>query len=133
MVLRMKQLWAHGRDLAGWSWRFEELTCGNYGVTDFDSKTVTIDSRLDYGAWRSTVHHELLHVLRGPCDDDRAKEERLVEQMAAIALISLDDLRSVRHLRSMREQAAQLRVDRKLIKTRWRTLSDAEKAWLEFP
>jgi len=128
----MKQLWAHRRDLAGWSWRLEELACGNYGVTDFDSKTVTIDSRLDYGAWRSTVQHELMHVLRGPSDDE-AREERLVEQMAALALITLDDLRSVRHLRSLRQQAAQLGVDRKLIKTRWRSLTDAEKAWLEFP
>jgi uncharacterized protein DUF955 len=39
---------------------------GLMGLTEFDSHTIHLDPGLSSGEWRSTLAHELLHVLRGP-------------------------------------------------------------------
>lgn len=128
----MMELWAHRRDLAGWSWRLDELPPGICGLTDYAARTMTIDPRLDWGAWRGTVLHEALHAVRGPVRHHETEaEEALVEEMTARRLIPMDRLRDTRHMRTLRERARALHVDRALLNVRLSSLTEAERAMMD--
>jgi len=60
------------------------------GVTDFEKRTVTVSSKLDYTAMRHTLLHEIWHVLlEGMWMHDRSKE---YGAMSGIVPICNEDL-----------------------------------------
>lgn len=64
-------------------------------VGDADGRTIRLRTGLSQAQRRSVLTHELVHTTRGTtCGDSylAAKEERVVDQVAARLLITLDDL-----------------------------------------
>ena len=62
----------------------------------------------------------------------QAREEETVERIAARRLIALDHLVDVlRWTRSTREVAAELWVDVPMLQALGRSLTDAERAWID--
>lgn len=84
---------------------------------------------------RCTLTHELLHIERGPLPADgrlAAREERIVDEMAARRLITLAQLTdALRWSRHPRDLAEQLWVDEPTLQTRMATLDPIEVAELE--
>lgn len=55
------------------------------GVTDFEKRTITVSSKLDYAAMRHTLLHEIWHVLlEGMWMHDRSKEYGAMEGIVPI-------------------------------------------------
>lgn len=105
------------------------------GAWDPDTRTIWLHRDLTPAARRCTLQHELIHAARGDekCDDHvlDARQERLVDEMAAILLIDLDDLADALVWSSGKaEMCAVLNVDRPTLTARLRYLSDAEHAYL---
>lgn len=47
------------------------------GLTTFDGQLVELAADLNPDEWRTTLVHELLHVLRGPCGRENVDAEEL--------------------------------------------------------
>lgn len=84
---------------------------------------------------RCTLTHELVHDERRIFPQDevlQAREEETVERIAARRLIALDHLVDVlRWTRSTGEVAAELWVDVPMLQALGRSLTDAERAWID--
>ncbi|MBU8824178.1 hypothetical protein [Mycolicibacterium goodii] len=84
---------------------------------------------------RCTLTHELVHRERGPVPTDpaaAAREERIVDEIAARRLITFDQLLDgLRWSRRPRELAEHLWVDEPTLQTRMATLDPLEVADLE--
>ncbi|AAN12603.1 metallo-protease [Mycobacterium phage Che9c] len=84
---------------------------------------------------RCTLTHELVHRERGPVPADpadAAREERMVDEIAARRLITFDQLLDgLRWSRRPRELAEHLWVDEPTLQTRMATLDPLEVADLE--
>ncbi|MGV9482096.1 hypothetical protein [Gordonia aichiensis] len=112
---------------------FEYLADGRRGCLRGDQ--VTINTGDDQAQRRSTLTHELVHDERRIFPQDevlQAREEETVERIAARRLIALDHLVDVlRWTRSTGEVAAELWVDVPMLQALGRSLTDAERAWID--
>lgn len=113
-----------------------ELPGNLWGLTDFRARTIWLCKRLRQVHRRCTLTHEIVHLERGPIPDDpaaAAREERIVDEIAARRLITLPQL--IDGLRWTRDDADDLAdtlwVDRPTLKTRMDTLDPIEVAELE--
>lgn len=125
--------WRDARDREHLSITFERLADGRRGCLRGDR--ITINTGDDQAQRRSTLAHELVHDERRVFPVDRvlrAREELTVERIAARRLIALDHLVDVlRWTRSTGEVAAELWVDVPMLKALGRSLTDAERAWID--
>ncbi|MHA6626926.1 ImmA/IrrE family metallo-endopeptidase [Pseudonocardia sichuanensis] len=60
---------------------------GLMGLAEFDTSTVSLDPELNAGEWRSTLAHELLHLLRGPVPRRLAATEEAAVQHETATLL----------------------------------------------
>lgn len=103
------------------------------GGWDGDGRII-IDSRLTQAARRSVLTHELVHIARGSVPDDpvlMAREEAMVDEIAARALIGLDTLiDALRWCRGVpsADMADEVWTDRHALLVRLATLTPAERA-----
>lgn len=115
------------RCVVGWSMRTAELPDGVFGVTDWSSKTIIIDLRLTTTQARSTLAHELAHVIGGP-----GERERTVEKRAARYLVDLDTLiDALRWTRQPAELADVLWIDTDMLQTLTDSLDDGGRQILD--
>ena len=99
--------------------------------------TIVLDASLTQAARRATLEHELVHVERGPVPDDTllaAREEALVDEIAARRLIPLDRL--VDALRWCQGAAGaaladEVWTDQHALNVRLATLTPDERATIE--
>jgi hypothetical protein len=113
--------------------RDKELPGRIWGLTD--GTRIWICRRLNQAQRRSTLAHEIGHLERGlPPTDPRglAREERLVSELAARRLITLQDLAAaLKWSREPAELADALWVDLDTVKARMQSLDPIEVAQLE--
>lgn len=125
--------WRDARDREHLNITFERLADGRRGCLRGDR--ITINTGDDQAQRRSTLAHELVHDERRVFPTDRvlrAREELTVERIAARRLIALDHLVDVlRWTRSTGEVAAELWVDVPMLQALGRSLTDAERAWID--
>lgn len=114
-------------DVLGWSVCTVELPDGIFGVTDWSSRTIIIDPRLTTAQARSTLAHELAHVVGGP-----GERERTVEERAARHLVDFDALiDALRWTRQPAELADVLWIDTDMLQTLTDSLDDGERQILD--
>jgi len=110
------------------------LPDGRWGQTIHEAKLILILNGLTVAERRSTLCHEIGHVLRGPASVcDRLYEESLVERQAARLL--LPSVRRIGHALAYnhadyKKTADDLWVDEKQLNIRLSTLPPRDKAWL---
>lgn len=106
-----------------------------WGVTSFALRRVWLCRRLRQVHRRCTLTHELIHLERGPLPADpaaAAREERIVDELAARRLIPFGDLADgLRWTQDLTELADALWVDAPTLQTRMSTLDPVETAELE--
>lgn len=112
-----------------------ELPADVWGLTSFSRRKIWLCKRLQQVHRRCTLTHELIHLERGALPADpaaAAREERIVDELAARRLITLDDLTdALRWTRDSAELAEGLWVDGATLRTRMATLDPLETAELE--
>jgi len=110
-----------------------ELPPRVWGLTD--GATIWLHHALGQVRRRCTLTHELCHLERGPLPTDprgHAREERIVSQMAARRLITLDALSDgLRWTRDPDQLADHLWVDPPTLRARMASLDPVEVAELE--
>src|SRR5687768_683832 len=129
----MHHPWRAFRALVDWTLQWAHLPEGVWGTTDFDDRTVTLAHGLNQAERRSTITHESIHAERGaPAAGYEAREERVVDELAARRLITLDQLAdALVWAYDVHELADELWVDVPTAETRLRTLTVAEGRELE--
>lgn len=134
MARELHHPWRVFRGLTEWTLRVAPLPEGVAGLTCWRSRTVTVAPGLLQAQRRSTIAHEVEHVLRGPTlrgEWWQAREEAAVERAAARKLIGLDALAdALAWAHSLAEAAEELWVDEALLRCRLGHLHPAERAWL---
>jgi hypothetical protein len=95
--------------------------------------TIWLCRTLTQAERRSVLTHELQHLQRGiAAPGFQAREERIVDELAARRLVPIEDLtRALRATRDTDALAEELWVDRHTIQTRMSTLDPIETAELE--
>lgn len=125
--------WRDARNREHLGITFERLADGRRGCLRGDR--ITINTGDDQAQRRCTLAHELVHDERRIFPQDevlQAREEETVERIAARRLIALDHLVDVlRWTRSTGEVAAELWVDVPMLQALGRSLTDAERAWID--
>ncbi|WGX98776.1 hypothetical protein [Nocardioides sp. L-11A] len=113
--------------LQGWKVRWCRLP-DRLGHTTWHDLTVSLDPDQDQPQERGTVTHEVIHLERGPIPEGWEEwEERIVNELAARRLISLDDLvDGMVWAYDVDELAVVLWVDEATVRTRLQTLTEAE-------
>jgi hypothetical protein len=115
--------------------RFADLPNGLLGYTDLPGGVIVLDRQLTQTERRCTVTHELEHVHRGPVPADpalAAREEAVVDQLAARRLVSLRELvGALMWSRDEHEVADELWVDVATLRTRIAGLAAAERAAID--
>lgn len=100
-----------------------------------DGTTITLNLLLTQSERRSTLAHELVHLERGPVLQHlRAREEVIVEAIAARRLVDRDDLVDaiVWHDGIAHSGTAEdLWADRAILLARIQALTDQERAYIE--
>lgn len=100
-----------------------------------DGHTITLHPLLTQAERRSTLAHELVHLERGqPPPHLAAREELLVEEIAARRLVSLVDLADAivwHDGKAHDDMADDLWVDRAILVARIRALRPDERAYIE--
>lgn len=93
---------------------------------------VWLCSSLNQAERRSALTHELQHLSRGRVDAPwRAREERIVDELAARKLISLQEfLLALQWSQDDYELADMLWTDVHTVRVRRETLTEVEKSWL---
>lgn len=122
--------WRVFRALANWQLAIAWLPIGILGLTDYDTRTVTLAEGLGQAERRSTLAHELEHIARGwtPCT---TREECAVDRIAARKLIEIRDLGEALAWTSNRDEAAEeLWVDTDMLNVRLANLHPAEHHYL---
>lgn len=126
--------WRQLRDLPSWDLVWCELPGDVLAVTEFRSRQVLVDPRLLQAERRSTIAHELVHIERGPTLARpwwEAREERVVDQIAARRLISVRALgEALAWSEHMCEVAEELWVDEAMVRARLEALTEGERAYL---
>lgn len=112
-----------------------DLPPNHLGLTLHAERRILIRGGLTVAARRSTICHEVGHVLRGPTSACHSLyEESLVERQAARLLIPT--VQRIGHAlawnaASYRRAARDLWVDEKMLNVRLSTLAPRERAWLD--
>lgn len=100
-----------------------------------DGDTITLHPLLTQAERRSTLAHELVHLERGPAPTHhQAREELVVEEIAARRLVDLDELADAivwHDGHAHDEMADDLWVDRAMLLARIRSLDVGERAYIE--
>lgn len=100
-----------------------------------DGCSITLHPLLTQAERRSTLTHELIHLERGPAPPHlTAREEALVEEIAARRLVDLDDLADAivwHDGHAHDDMADDLWVDRAMLLARIRSLTPDERAYIE--
>lgn len=117
--------------------RWEKLPEGMLGMTDFDTNEVILDpeQNVTQADRRSTLTHELHHLLRGPVPTlMRHREEVTCDRLAARLL--LPDIKAIGDAlawadRNIAEAAAELWVDEDMLKVRLEHLHPSERGYLK--
>lgn len=131
----MHHPWRHLHSLPGVTVRVAHLgDC--WGYYDPDTHVIWLDARLSQAEMRSTLAHEALHAARGdePCVSPwhEAKQERLVDGLAARRLIALDALAdALAWAENEWEVAEVLWVDVATVRTRIDGLDAGEREHIE--
>jgi len=92
---------------------------------------VALSRLLGQAERRCTITHETVHVERGPVSADprlAAREEAVVDEIAARRLITLDDLIDAIRWGQGNPDCEELWVDLPTLQARVRTLTDVERA-----
>lgn len=99
----------------------------------FDGETIWLCSSLNQAERRSTLTHELQHAERGlSALATRAREERIVDELAARQLITLPNLiNALRISREPHQIADELWTDVHTVQVRLNTLDPIEVAEIE--
>lgn len=121
--------WRALRELSDWTLRWQPLV-GCLGLTTWHDQTITLDPDQDQAQRRSTLAHELEHIVRGyaQCGD---REECLVELRAARKLIGIHELgEALAWAHNLAEAAEELWVDEQMLRTRLGHLHPAERHYL---
>lgn len=80
--------WRSLRSLADWTLHWTHLPDDLLGITDFETKSITLAEGMTQAQRRCTIAHELEHVHRGPVlEHHREREERRAEAHAARRLL----------------------------------------------
>lgn len=125
--------WRAFRELVDWTLEWAHLPPGVWGVTDFETRTVTLRHGLNQAERRCTIAHETQHILRGPVPPSgEAREEATVDRNAARLL--LPDVRVIGEALAwatcLDEAADELWVDPLILAARLHALHPAEQAYL---
>ena len=127
--------WRYIGLLPDWTIEFVDyLPDGRWGQTIHADKTIKILNGLTVAQRRSTLAHEIGHVLRGPFSVcQQLYEESLVERQAARLL--MPSVRRIGHAMAFHhadfeKTADELWVDIDLLHARLSTLAPKERAWL---
>ncbi len=127
--------WRHIGLYPDWTIKFVgRLPDGRLGLTIHASKTILILAGLTQAQRRSTLCHEVGHMLRGPASVCRELyEESLVERQAARLL--LPSVRRVGHALAYhhadyKKTADDLWTDENLLNVRLSTLPPKDREWL---
>lgn len=130
----MHDPWHEFRSLSDWALRWDRLPADLLGVTDFRTRTVTLDNRLLQAERRCTVAHEVEHIRLGPVPTDpvlAAREEAAIDRAVARKLIGIGDLGDALAWASTLAEAAQeLWVDEDTLTARLQHLHPAEVHYL---
>lgn len=129
----MEHAWGRLDALVDWSLRWAHLPGDLVGVTDWASRTITVDARLTQAELHCTLLHEVVHAERGPFPRwAEAREEAAVDDVVARALIPLEQLvAAVSWSRCPWELAEELWVDVPTLAARARGLTPAERQALD--
>lgn len=131
----MHHPWRALRPLKQWTLIWSILPGDTLGITDWSTRTITLDPRQLQAERRCTIAHELEHVRRGPLasTDPRhvSREEEQVNRAVARQLISLERLGdALSWSLDPHEVADALWVDLDTLHTRIEHLHPSERAWL---
>ena len=126
--------WREFRNHPHWDLVWAMLPVDQMGITDFDTRTITLGSRLLQAERRCTIAHELEHIRRGPLPADlvlAAREEALIEATVARQLIRIRELgEALAWARNLSEAADELWVDVPTLQARLDHLHPAERHYL---
>lgn len=124
--------WRATRALRHITIRWADLPVDLMGYADFETNTVTLAHGLTQAERRSTLWHEVLHLLRGRVPEHlREREERAVDDAAARDLITFEALvDAMLWSRDDYEIAEELWVDVAMVRARLTGLTPAESAAL---
>lgn len=130
----MHDPWHEFRSLSDWALHWARLPAGLLGLTNFGTRTVTLDRRLLQAERRCTVAHEIEHIRLGPVPADpvlAAREEAAIDRTVARKLISIGELGdALAWTSSLAEAAQELWVDEDTLTARLRHLHPAEVHYL---
>lgn len=128
--------WRRLRDL-GPTWRLKwspHLPLDTFGETDWSDRTITLATGMSFEERRSTITHEVTHVLRGPTSTCRAVQEEFeVDRISARLLLpSIQDVADalVYHRGQHDEAAAELWCDSWTLEVRLAGLYRLEARYL---
>lgn len=129
----MHHPWRAFRELVDWTLHWAHLPEGLLGITDYRTRTVTLDRRLTQAERRCTIAHETEHIHRGPIAGGCwGPEERVINRNVARML--LPDIKAVGEAlawaSSNAEAADELWVDEPTLRARLDHLHPAERAYL---
>ena len=115
---------------AGYELVWGPLPPGKLGETDHDARQVTLVPGMSYEQRRSTIAHELEHILKR-YDACESRDECLVEQQAARKLINIRALgEALAWSPHPNEQCAELGVDIDMLHARLAHLHPGEKHYI---
>lgn len=128
----------HRLHALGSTWRLQWSGClpdDCYGLTDWPSRTITLRDDMSFEERRSTICHEVQHVVRGPASNcQRMEEEIAVSRIAARLLLpSLVDVAdALTFHRGCHDSAAEdLWVDPWTLEVRLSALYPLERKYLQ--
>lgn len=121
----------------GPTWRLRwspHLPSDTYGTTNWGTRTITLAEGMSFEERRSTITHEVTHVLRGPASCCHSVGEELVVDMlsARLLLPSMHDIADalVYHRGQHDDAAAELWVDPWMLEVRLSGLRTLERDYL---
>lgn len=131
----MHHPWRALRHLETWTLIWSLLPGDTLGITDWSTRTITLDPRQLQSERRCTIAHEVEHVRRGPLRSRDpvhvAREESRVHRTVARQLINLDRLGdALSWSLDPHEVAEALWVDVDTLRTRIDHLHPSERAHL---
>lgn len=116
---------------SGWTLTVERLSYGR-GRCRWADRTITVDTRLTLPALRTTLAHEAVHALRGPCPRWMVpREGQIVHEQAGRTLLPIGLVgEALAWSLDPRVVADELQVTADLVDTRLHHLTAAEFATL---
>lgn len=126
----MHHPWRAFRALTHYTLHWAHLPDGTLGITNFDTRAVTLAHGMSGAERRCTIAHEVEHILRGysPCS---SREECAVDRAAARKLIGIRPLGEALAWSDDEDEVAdELNVDVWMLRARLRGLHSSEHHYL---